>query len=98
MIKFLFDHDSIISLTCTVDSISIKTSIAGTLKATTGAITGGIFMAVINFSCTLINVCNGQVVQHPSKKKHSLQTFHISKQQFCGAREESGLSTQPPAQ
>ena len=44
------------SLTCTVDSISLKTSNAVTLKATKGVIAGGIFMTVDQLSCTLINV------------------------------------------
>ena len=101
IIKCLFNYDSITGLTCTVDSISTKTSIADTLKATNGVITGGIFMAVINFSCTVINICNEQVVQlcyqHPSKNKHPLQIVHIGKQQFCGVCEQSDFSTQTPA-
>ena len=101
IIKCLFNYDSITGLTCTVDSISTKTSIADTLKATNGVITGGIFMAVINFSCTVINICNEQVVQlcyqHPSKNKHPLQIVHIGKQQFCGVCEQFDFSTQPPA-
>ena len=73
IIKCLFNYDSITGLTCTVDPISTKTSIADALKATNGVITGGIFMAVINFSCTVINICNEQVVQlcyqHPTKEQ-----------------------------
>ena len=52
-------HDKI-SLTCAVDSISLKAYIAGTFKATKGVIAGGIFMTVVQLSCTLINVCNEQ--------------------------------------
>ena len=66
-IKYMYNHFAgrlsrqlqpykIASLTCTVDSISIKTSIAGTLKATKGVIAGGIFMTVVHPSCTLINI------------------------------------------
>ena len=43
-------------LTCTVDSISLKAYIAGTLKTTKGVIAGSIFMTVVHPSCTLINI------------------------------------------
>ena len=53
-------HENITSLTCTVDSISLKANIARTLKATKGVTAGGIFMTVVQLSCTLINICNDQ--------------------------------------
>ena len=43
-------------LTCAVDSISLETRIAGTMKATKGVAASGIFMTVVQLSCTLINV------------------------------------------
>ena len=45
-----------IRLTCAVDSISFKASITGTLKATKGVIAGGICVAVVHLSHTLINI------------------------------------------
>ena len=44
------------NLTCTFNSISIKTSNASTLKATKGVIAGRIFMTVINFHFTFTDV------------------------------------------
>ena len=45
-----------IRLTCAVDSISLKASITGTLKATKGVIAGGIHVTVVHLSFTLINI------------------------------------------
>jgi len=45
-----------IRLTCAVDSISLKASITGTLKATKSVIAGGIYVAVVHLSHTLINI------------------------------------------
>ena len=44
------------TLTCAVDSISLKTSIAGTFKASIGVIAGGIFMAVVQLMYALIKI------------------------------------------
>ena len=44
------------SLTCTVDSISLETSNAGTFKTTKRVIAGGFFMTVIDFYFTFIDV------------------------------------------
>ena len=49
-------HVTCYQLTRAVDSISLKTSIAGTLKATKGVIASGIFMTVVQLCHTLIKV------------------------------------------
>ena len=43
-------------LTCAVDSISLKTSITGTLKATKRVIAGSVHMAVVHLNHTFINI------------------------------------------
>ena len=76
---------------CTVEAISFKTTIAGTLKAPKGVTAGGIFMAVIYSFCTLIDVyikqtknctCMATRASHQPKLKHCPGcTLHI--QQVC---------------
>ena len=44
-------------LTCAVDSISFKSTVASTYKATNHISTGGIHMAIVCVPFTLINVC-----------------------------------------
>ena len=44
-------------LTCAVDSISLKSSVAGTLKAANSISAGGIDVTVVQFQVTLIYVC-----------------------------------------
>jgi len=44
-------------LTYTVDSISFKSNIAGTHKATKHISTGGIHMTIVHIQFTFINVC-----------------------------------------
>ena len=44
------------SLTCAVDSISLKASITGAFKATKSVIAGSSHMTVAHLSSTLINI------------------------------------------
>ena len=49
--------DPQVVLTCAVDSIAYKSTVAFTLKATNHISTGGIHMAVVYVQFTIINVC-----------------------------------------
>ena len=53
-----------IRLTCAIDSISIKASMTGALKATKGVIAGSIRVAVVYLSHTLINIYKKQRIVH----------------------------------
>ena len=73
-------HDKIISLTCTVVSISLKTSIAGTMKASKGVVASGIFMTVVQLSCTLIKVWITTTKKYIYIASTIISTFTVSAQ------------------
>ena len=57
---FSYDGMTFVSLTCAVNSISIKASRTGTLKATEGVTASSIHMAVVQPISTLINIYKKQ--------------------------------------
>jgi len=72
-------------LTCAVDSISFKSSVACTYKATNHICTGGIHMAVVSVQFTLIDVCTETNEQSliSDREKHRLCMYITPSAYLC---------------
>ena len=64
------------SLTCAVDSISLKASITGAFKATKSVIAGSSHMTVVHLSSTLIDIYEVKKQQVSSMYTYVVHNLH----------------------